>query len=312
MRRALLALVVAAACAPWLAAQTARPTVLSRLLWFDRAGHRLGALGPVADHGNIELSPDGTRVAVAVTDRARATRDIWLYDIGSDSRTQLTSDPADENWLIWSPDGRSVLLNSFSPTHLSLLRGPSSGPPAPTSVLEGGEGKWPVSWSPDGRFVLYVTNSETTGNDIWVLPLDGKSAPYPFLHSAASENWAAFSPDGQYVAYSVTISGQPEVFVSPFPATSQRWRISANGGTQARWRRDGKEIFYLAPARTLTAASVSSTEDGVVVKDYEPLFDLSHPYGSYHAFDVSADGQRFLVNTLVVNPASRGIVASLR
>ena len=185
MRRALLGLLVAAAAGPWAFAQSSRPAILSRLIWFDRAGQRLGSVGPIADHGNLEISPDGTRVAVAVTDVARATRDIWFYHLASGERTQFTSDPADENWLIWSPDGARVLLNSFTRERLSLLEGPSTDASKGMPVLGGDEGKWPVSWSPDGRYVLYVTNNDRTSNDIWVLLRDGTGSPYPYLHTAA-------------------------------------------------------------------------------------------------------------------------------
>jgi Tol biopolymer transport system component len=312
MRRALLGLLAVAAVAPWAFAQGTRPAILSRLIWFDRSGQRLGAVGPVADHGNLELSPDGTQVAVAVNDRTRNTHDIWIYNLGSGERTQFTSDPADENWLIWSPDGKNVLLNSFARNHLSLLEASTTGASHQTSVLEGDEGKWPVSWSPDGRFVLYVTNNERTSNDIWVLLRDGSGVPYPYLHTAASENWAAFSPDGKWVAFSATESGQPEVFVAPFPVPTKRWRVSADGGSQARWRRDGKEIFYVAPNRMLMSTTIAISGDGVVASNYAPLFELQHPYGAYHAFDVAADGQRFLVNTLVVSPTQPGVIAALR
>jgi Tol biopolymer transport system component len=308
------AALVAASTAPSTFAQSSRQTVLSRLIWFDRGGQRLGAVGPIADHGNIEISPDGTRVAVAVNDSARSTRDIWMYNLGSGERTQFTSEPSDENWLIWSPDGARVLLNSFARDRLTLLEAPASGTSERTPLLAGDEGKWPVSWSPDGRFVLYVTNNERTSNDIWVLLRDGSGSPFPYLHTAASENWAAFSPDGKWVAFSATdsTSAQPEVFVAPFPAPTKRVRISADGGSQTRWRKDGKEIFYLAPNRMLMSAQIEIDSSGVTVKDYEPLFELQHPYGAYHAFDLSPDGQRFLVNTRVVNPDRREVIASLR
>jgi eukaryotic-like serine/threonine-protein kinase len=312
MRRALVGLLVVAAAGHWVFAQSSRPAILSRLVWFDRAGQRVGALGPVADHGNLELSPDGTRVAVAVTDRAQSTRDIWFYNVASGERTQFTMDPADENWLIWSPDGARVLLNSFTKDRLSLFEAKSSAASERQSLLEGAEGKWPVSWSPDGRFVLYVTNNDRTSNDIWVLLRDGTGSPYPYLRTAASENWAAFSPDGRWVVFSATeSSGQPEVFVAPFPAPVRRWRVSADGGSQARWSRGGKEIFYVAPNRMLMSVSITTTENAVDVSNYEPLFELQHPYGAYHAFDVTADGQRFLVNTLVVNPTRPAVIAKL-
>jgi Tol biopolymer transport system component len=253
-------------------------------------------------------------VAVAVTDAARATRDIWMYHLASGERTQFTSDPADENWLIWSPDGARVLLNSFARDHLTLLEAPATSAAERKQLLEGNEGKWPVSWSPDGKFVLYVTNNNRTSNDIWVLLRDGSGSPYPYLHTAASENWAAFSPDGKWVVFSAadSNSGQPEVFVAPFPAPTKRFRISADGGSQARWRRDGKEIFYVAPNRMLMSAQIDTDASGITVKGYEPLFELQHPYGAYHAFDVTRDGQRFLVNTLVVTPGSPRVIASLR
>lgn len=310
MTRPLTACLVAVVVGASAQAQPADPVILSRLLWFDRAGVRLGGIGPVADHGNLELSPDGTRVAVAVRDRARSTRDIWIYDASSGVRTQFTSDASDENWLIWSPDGRRVLLNSFGPAGLQLLDAPATDLASGMARLSGAEGVWPVSWSPDGRVVLYVADGRSTSNDIWVLPLDGKTAPYPYLRTPDSENWAAFSPDGRWIVFSAAETGQPEAYVAPFPATGQRWRVSANGGAQARWRRDGSEIFYVNSTGRLMAVSVNGSAAEFVVNGSEPLFDLGHPYGTYHAFDVTADGERFLVNRLVVNPGARGSVVA--
>ena len=196
MRRALLWFARGSGGWPWVFAQSSRPAILSRLIWFDRTGQRLGALGPVADHGNLELSPTALASPSPSPIATRATRDIWFYTVASGERTQFTSDPADENWLIWSPDGARVLLNSFTRDRLSLLEAQSTGAAERLWLLEGDEGKWPVSWSPDGRYVLYVTNNDRTSNDIWVLLRDGTGSPYPYLHTAASENWAAFSPDG--------------------------------------------------------------------------------------------------------------------
>ena len=297
---------------PLLAQPQPRPQILSRLTWFDRAGTRLGGIGPVADHGNLELSPDGTRVAVAVTDHAQETRDIWIYDAKSGDRTRFTSGPADENWLIWSSDSQRVVLNSFGREHLDLFEAAARSLEPHTVLMQDGIAKWPVSWSRDGRFLLYVTNGRTTNNDIWVLPLAGDRKPYAYLQTEASENWAAFSPDGKWVAYSSTDTGTIEVYVSPFPSNGKRWRVSADGGSQARWRRDGSEIFYLAQDRTLIAASVTISGDEFTVNGYDPLFEIRHPYGAYHAFDVTEDAKRFLVNTLVLSPGKPEVVAENR
>jgi dipeptidyl aminopeptidase/acylaminoacyl peptidase len=293
-----------------LAAQRPAPVLRSQLVWFDRAGTRIESVGGLADHLGLELSPDGKQVAVAILDQAQGTHDLWLYDIASGQRTRFTSDPEDENWLIWSPDGRRVVFNSFGRERLELRQSSASEARTEVVLLEtDGEGKWPVSWSPDGQFILVVKNSVETSNDVWVLPLAGNRKPYPFLRTAVAENWAAFSPDGRWVAFSSTETGRAEVYVTPFPAGGRRWRVSTEGGSQARWRRDGKELFYLAPDRMLMAAAVNVQGADFNVGSIEPLFEFRFPYGQYHAFDVSADGQRFLLNRLIVSPGGAAVAA---
>lgn len=295
-------------------AQQPVPVVRSHLVWFDRSGKRLDTLGELADYGNIELSPDGRRVAVAIVDAAVGTRDLWIYDVDGPGRTRLTASPADENWLIWAPDGKTVVFNAFSRTGAELRRSmPEAGARVET-LLTDQEGVWPVSWSVDGRYLLYVRNSQRTGNDVWVLPLSGDRKPYPLLETDASENWAAFSPDGRWIAYSHAEStrSQPEVFVmafAPGASSARKWRISADGGTQARWRGDGREIVYLAPDRRLMAAAVNPHGTDFDIVGIDPLFEIRLPYAPYHAFDVSADGRRFLVNTLVVGPGGETRIA---
>lgn len=279
------------------AQQRTTPVVLSQLTWFDRTGKLLAKLGPLADHGNLELSPDGSRVAVAVADRTLRTRDIWMYDVASGERHQFTNDPADENWLIFSPDGARVIVNAFGSEHSGLFASPSTGVTPRETIVDDPSGAWPVSWSPDGGSVLFVTDSPRTGNDIWVVSLNGDRTPHAYQRTEASENWAAFSPDGRWVAFSSTASSDgPEVYVARFPTPGPAWRVSADGGTQARWRADGKEIVYLSPDRTLMSATLSIENDKVTVGRIEPLFSITNPYGAYHAFDLSRDGQRILAN----------------
>jgi Tol biopolymer transport system component len=298
--RLALAAAIVAALTPLAAQQRQPPLVLSQLTWFDRAGKQLGKLGPLADHGNLELSPDGSRVAVAVVNRALRTRDIWMYQVASGARQQFTTDEDEENWLIFSPDGARVVVNAFGAERHGLFSSPATSPTPRELLVDDPSGAWPVSWSPDGRSILFVTNSPQTGNDIWEVSPAGDHAPKAFQRTQASENWAAFSPDGRWVAFSSTAgSDVPEVYVTRFPTAGQAWRVSADGGTQARWRRDGREIFYLAPDRRLMSATVTLEDDSVKVNRIEPLFTMRFPYGAYHAFDVATDGQRFLVNTSI-------------
>ncbi len=294
-----------------LAYQAPPAAVRSQLVWFDRAGKRGAVLGTLADYGNVELSPDGQRVAVAVLDPARGTRDIWMYDVTSGRQTTFTSNPADENWLIWSRDGKRVVFNSQRSGGLDLYQSSSTAGSTEDVLLVDKDAKWPVSWSADGRFILYVISGRATGNDILVLPLFGDRKPYPFLQTAAAENWAAFSPDGRWVAYSSDESGQSEVYVAPFPAVSGRqWRISSGGGSQARWRRDGKELFYLS-GRMLMSVTVDGSGSGsdFTAAAPQPLFGIKFAYGQYHAFDVTSDGQRFLINSAIVVPGGPSTIA---
>jgi Tol biopolymer transport system component len=291
--------------------QGASTTLLSQLTWFDRDGMRLGTVGPVGNHGNVELSPDGRQVAVAVMDPARRTRDIWLYDVQGEGRRNVTGSDADENWAVWSRDGRRLVFNSNRRGgRLDLFQAPATGG-EPQTLLE--DGMWPVSWAPDGDHLLFVINSQATGNDVMVLPLTGNRRPYPFAQSRVAENWAAFSPNGRWVAYSSTESGQAEVYVAAFPPTPEGFaskrRVSPDGGSQARWRRDGREILYIGADRSLMATAVNGDGPAFEVGEMRRLFEPRFFFLDSHGFDLSADGQRILVNTLIVSPATPATVA---
>lgn len=234
---------------------------VSRLVWFDRAGTRVGEVGSFGDIGNIELSPDDRQVAVALLDPALGTRDLWMYDVKTGDRTSVASGPADENWLIWSPDGQRVAFNSFGAT-LDLYQA-DAGSGTPELLLRTGDALWPVSWSPDGQRLLVVTNSVGTGNDIWVLPLTGDREPTPLFRTLAAENWATFSPDGRWIAYSSSDTGVSEVYVTRFPATGQRWQVSSGGApppggaTTAASCTSSRPIAGWWPCRSTVRASSS-------------------------------------------------------
>jgi len=314
--RFVIVVIVAAAAAIGAAAQNARPLVRSQLVWVDRTGKKVASLGgDVADFGDIELSPDRTKLAAAVLNEQTGRRELWIYDATTGAKSRIDANDADENWLIWSPDGKRVVYNSQRKRGLDLYGRDVAASANETLLATDVErGQWPVSWSSDGKNLLVVTNTEATGNDIWVLPLGSEGKPYEFLASKASENWAAFSPNGKWVAFSYNEDprgaiNETQLFVTTFPKSNKRWLVNARGGFQARWRRDGKELFFLATNGTLTTslmvAEVDSDGADFEVKDVKKLFDTSVPYPPYHAFDVSADGQRILINSLLLAP-SRG------
>ena len=289
-----------------LAAQQRPQFVRSKLVWVDRAGKLLSTISEPADFGNIELSPDRKQIAAAVLNDTTGLRELWLYDAGNGQRSRLDGNVADENWLIWSPDGTRVVYNSQRTRGLDIY-GRDLGLAGREQLLAVDEerGQWPVSWSPDGKNLLVVTNGPGTGNDIWVLPLGANSKPYEFAATDAQENWAAFSPNGKWVAYSFKdLDGDTELYVTSFPKTNRRWLVSARGGFQARWRKDGKELFFLATNGTLTTslmvADVNGDGEDFEVSGVKKLFDTPIPYPPFHAFDLSADGQRILINSLLL------------
>ena len=279
--------------------------VSTQLVWFDRSGKQIGLLGEQARSGDLSLAPDGRRVAVSVFDLVPRTRDIWLFDIARGLRTRFTFDLADEFASVWSPDGSRVVFNGRRKGHLDLYQKASSGAGAEEELLADGLDKYPTDWSPDGRFILYVVNAPKAGFDLWVLPLFGGRKPFPFLQTQFDEGPGLFSPDGRWIAYASNESGRAEVYVATFPGPGGKWQVSTAGGILPRWR--GKEIFYLAPDNKLMAAAINGQGSAFEVGAVRPLFD-TRPGGSLRwVYDVSPDGQRFLVNTLVEEDASQPI-----
>ena len=239
-----------------LAYQTGTGAAGSQLVWVDRTGKPLGVLGEPGVYSDIELSPDGTQASVNLPDQSGRNRDIWLYDVARSLKTRLTFDPADELALIWSPDGSRVVFNSRRKGQLDLYQKAADGSGTEDVLLEDNRQKYPVSWSADGKFILYVSTGGPTGNDLFVLPLSGDRKPIPFVNTQFGEAQGAFSPDGRWVAYGSNESGRNEVYVAPFPGPGGKRQVSTAGGAQPRWRRDGTEIFYFDPISKLMAAAV--------------------------------------------------------
>ncbi|HZM94442.1 MAG TPA: protein kinase [Vicinamibacterales bacterium] len=293
-----------------IAYQTGLDQVRSQLVWFDRGGKQMALLGDPADYAEVVLSVEGRQAAVSVLDPAKNTYDLWVYDVARGLRTRFTSDASDEIGPVWSPDLGGLMFASGRKGGFDVYRQAPSGS-SDELVLEDSLGEFPESISPDGRFLLYVFGSGTLRrSDLWVLPLAEPRKPFPFLETPFVETQGQFSPNGRWIAYSSNESGQMEVYVAPFPGPGSRWRISPAGGSWPRWRRDGAEIFYLTPGNTLSSATVSDKGADFSVGEARPLFTVRpRPRVRLDAFpyDVSADGQRFLVNSFVEETASTAI-----
>jgi eukaryotic-like serine/threonine-protein kinase len=286
---------------------------VSQLAWFDRSGKQTGTLGAPGNQANPRISPDGKRVALDIVDPQTGNIDIWIYESSGGIPTRFTSDPAIEAGPIWSPDGSRIVFSSLRRGHPDLYEKSSSGAGSEERILQSQGTKYPNDWSPDGRFILYRAIEGRTNPKLWAMPV-GDRKPSPVIDATFGVSQGQISPDGRWVAYASNESGKWEIYVAPFRGAGGNWKVSSEGGSEPRWRRDGKELFYLGPDGTLMVVSVKGgpTFEADAAR---PLFEtrLRQPISSADLFsyDVSADGQHFLVNTDVGEVTSSPLTAVL-
>jgi Tol biopolymer transport system component len=275
----------------------------SELFWSDRTGKHVQGVGSPGDYATLALSPDETRVAVSR--REARNLDIWLIDLARNSSSRFTFHDAEDQMPVWSPDSSRVAFASLREGPSGLYQKVSSGGGNDELLLKiPGVNLYPQDWSSDGRYLLYNSVDPRSGFDLWVLPLEGDRKPMVFLQTPFREWQGQFSPDGKFIAYTSTESGKPEVYVQPFPVSGAKWMISAGGGAHPRWRRDGKEIFYLSLERTLMAVEIKIA-NGLKAAIPRPLFQTRIPgTPSGFRFAASADGQRFLMSSPPAEEAS--------
>jgi hypothetical protein len=274
--------------------RAAPPPPQVSLVWFNRAGVRLGTVGEVASYSNPALSRDERWLAVAVADPATRARDIWIIDLVRKTTSRLTTEAGDKTNPQWSVDGQSVYYTWADTVGAvrNIFRRRASGVGQPEPVLKTQTDQKNVEdISPDGRQLLFNLNS----NDIWSAPLDGSGPPSELVTGEFSQEQAKLSPDGRWIAYRSNESGRPEVYVQAFPPGSERWQISNGGGHEPQWSRDGRELFYLGGDQ-LMAVPIAVRAGGIQADLPRALFRVSLEQVNRRSRYVVADnGQRFLV-----------------
>ena len=279
--------------------------------WFDRLGKDLGAAGDPADLylGMPSISPDGRTLAFS-TD-VGGNDDVWLLDLMRGVASRFTSAPGNDVFPVWSPDATRIV---FSSTRIKgahdIYQKTVLGAAAEDLLLATSEDKVVTDWSPDGGYILYFTYDSKTQHNIWALPVTGERKPVPVVQTEFEERSGQFSPDGHWIAYQSNESGKFEIYLQPFPGPGPKLRISTSGGAEVRWRRDGKELFYVALDGQLMAVPIRLPGAGSTVQAGAPmpLFLTHMPRAVDHLdgqqYVVSPDGQRFLINTIPIEQST--------
>ena len=270
------------------------------LVWRDREGKHLGTIGqPQETIRHPRLSPDGHEVAV--TGFENNNNDIWIHEVARPVKINFTIAEATDLLPVWSPSGDRIAFSSGRTGGRAIYinqRDRFSEKPA-EMVQDPASSQFVTDWSPDGRILLFFRAGKSSGSqDLWYLQQnkDGEYEEVPFLQTRFEETRARFSRDGRFVAYISNRTGEYEVFVCTFPECRNQQRVSVNGGTQPRWRKDGKELFYVE-GDSLMAVPVS-IGPSLSLDSPEKLFSsegLRIRSGRSSNYDVSSDGQRFVL-----------------
>jgi len=290
-----------------------------QLVWTDRGGRVFESPGPPGVYRGMEVSPDGKRIAVHRHD-AKGGDVIVIEPRGS--TTALTFDASHHNSSpIWSPNGDRIAYSGLVNGKWGLYQVLSSGSGKEELLYESELLKAPMSWSPDGKRIVFWMQDPKNAGDIWMLPMEGDRKPAPLIATQYNETHAQISPDGKWIAYTSNSTGRNEVYVQPFPSGTGRYQISFHGGDWPRWRGDSKELFYhaIAPNPDLSAIigqfrggslfSVAVTANGAAFEPTDPkeivrIWGVNHPHsgGDYSTYAVSADGKRILTLQLFLRP----------
>ncbi len=274
---------------------------LGRLTWLDRDGREVGSIGEPGAYLEPSLSPDGRRLVVT-RGGADFLAAIWVFDLERGSQSRVSSPSVLAVTPAWSSDGRRIAYATFPEGRIYVRDAGGGGIEEP--LFEPGAFTPLEDWSRDGRTLLYYSFGE--GGVVKAVDLGGDRIPRQVVED--EEGGARLSPDGAWLAYASSASGVPEIFVQPFPGPGERVQVSVSGGTQPRWRGDGRELFYVAPDRKLMAVDVTpgpQLEVGppraLFSTQILPLVEARNHY------DVTADGQRFLVNSRSAEDATRPV-----
>src|SRR2546425_798602 len=271
-----------------------------QLVWFDRDGKQTGTVDApmkVNVGEDLRISPDGKRLVV------KRNQNLWVVELEKGTALRITS--TFSQIPVWSPDGSSL---AYSEGTSGLTVKAANGSGDARGLLPGAN--FSAAWSPDGRFIIFTRRGEKTRFDMWVLPTFGDRKEYQLLNSPFDEQTLALSPDGRWLAYSSDETGNYEIYVQSFSADGKlgadKKRVSTNGGRYPVWRRDGSELLFVAADGQMMSSAVKTGATEFEFAAPKPLFKtrMLAWTTNFHEYDVSPDGQRFLIGTLIGEPTA--------
>jgi eukaryotic-like serine/threonine-protein kinase len=294
----------------------------SQLAWVDRAGHQLATIGPANTNlKSARLSPDGRRLATAIFDIERGEQDLWIFDVKTNTGRRLAPDPALRDAPVWSPNSTMLAFMHQADDRPPRVHVRGLGETDSEQAMPAADFQMTTDWSPDGRFVAFGNtgfprSANETQGDVWVFDLASGRKPVPLLNTRFHEANAVFSPDGKWLAFTTDESGRPELYVQAFRSgdapglVGERHLGSSAGALAVRWRRDGRELFYLDFDGRVQAVPLRLSpkpEFGPAKALFTITTEARAAIHSVMGFDVSADGNRFVI-PVVTAPESPSLV----
>lgn len=278
-----------------LAYAPAPPDSGNRLVWSSRTGKQLGVVGDIGRYGSLRLSPDGQQLAV---EHQQPSHHLWIYDLKRNAKSQFTFGSSGEAEPVWSPDGKKIVFASERKGHTDLYWKSVAGLESEALLLESPLNKFPLDWSPDGKFLLYVETDHSFKSNLWALPMSGPQKPRLLLTGDFYSEDGYFSPDGHWITYVSLEQGTNQAFVIPFPGPGNKKQISPAGGIYPVWRKDGKAVFYVDDSGTLQETEVDFRNLDLAVGSTRALFpgNVEILPDQSRTYDAAPDG-RLIINT---------------
>ena len=294
-----------------------------RLTWFGRDGRVHSEMDPAADYPDFRISPDGNRVVISRQDAKSTAPDIWMHDLTRATLSRFTAERDTDASPLWDPSGAHFYFRSNRNGLIQIYRQSAEGSTPPSVIFSAEQQRAafsadgvgflntiPADVSSDGRFLVYNVTTGPSAFDLWLLPLNGDKT-VGYLRTPFNEIHPSISPDGKWLAYASDETGRYEVYIESFPAPGAKIQISSQGGWDPRWSRDGRELFYIAPDRSLMSVELRPGSRPSAPKALFPTRVPPNPNVYRRSYDVAPDGQRFLINTLLETSTPSAITVVL-